>query len=369
MTASSAPDLPELASLSPLPRQRILSVGQGFIHGTCHHRYRALLDLGHDCEFLELIRRPIPRWRHLWARLADRAFCRGLNWVTPPDLGDVNRILLRKATSGQSYDILWLDKALSVRRHTLERFRDLQPHCRIVGYSPDDMGRRHNLSRPFLEHLPLYDLFFTTKSYNVSELETAGAPRVLFVDNAYDSYDHHPFPVDETSRVRLGGAVGFVGSHEEERAGLIHTLAAAEVPVRVWGNGWQALNAPPQALHLEHKPLFGADYAAAMQAFDINLCFLRKANRDLQTTRSIEIPACGGFMLAERSAEHQRLFQEGEEAEFFSDGAELLDKARYYLAHPEQRQRIAAAGRRRCLEGGYSNHHRMHDMVRQVLAL
>jgi len=104
-------------------------------------------------------------------------------------------------------------------------------------------------------------------------------------------------------------------------------------------------------------------------AFDTNLAFLRKENRDLQTTRSIEIPACGAFMLAERTDEPLRLFEEGKEAEFFSSDDEMIEKVRYYLAHPEERKRIAAAGRTRCLESGYGNQVRLRDMLTRVFSM
>ena len=74
-------------------------------------------------------------------------------------------------------------------------------------------------------------------------------------------------------------------------------------------------------------------------------------------------------MLAERTREHLELFEEGKEAEFFSSNEELLDKVRFYLAHPQQRKRIAAAGRRRCLENGYSNQDRLKWMLEKVVSL
>ena len=94
---------------------------------------------------------------------------------------------------------------------------------------------------------------------------------------------------------------------------------------------------------------------------------LRKINRDLQTDRSIEIPACGGFLLAERSNEHERLFSDGKEAVFFNNKEDLLEKIKYFLAHNQERQRIAAAGQIKCKTKNYSHDGRMEFMLNHVL--
>jgi spore maturation protein CgeB len=125
--------------------------------------------------------------------------------------------------------------------------------------------------------------------------------------------------------------------------------------VRVWGYYWDRCPIRHPRLLVTNELLDGVEYAKAINATRVNLGFLRKANRDLQTTRTMEIPGCGGFLLAERTDEHLRLFREGAEAEFFGSTAELVTKCRYYLEHDDERRRIAAAGHRRCLTSGYSN--------------
>ena len=210
----------------------------------------------------------------------------------------------------------------------------------------------------------LYDVFFTTKSYNVPELEAMGCKRCEYLGNAFDPHTHRPVDVSENDGRRK--PVGFVGCWEPKRANSIRFLVESGIPVCVWGHTWKRWRFRHPLLEMRCQDVMGDQYAATLCSFEIALCFLRKANRDLQTTRSVEIPACGVFMLAERTDEHLELFEEGKEAEFFDCDEELVEKAKHYLAHPAQRRRIAAAGRQRCLESGYSHHDRLREMLKVI---
>lgn len=342
-------------------RLRIVFLGDLWPGGTSLQRRLTMEGLGHVVEGVDATAPRKPWAVELPHRISCKLFRLGLNSFGPRDRNGENASILRLFRDAK-WDVLWVEKGLTIEAGTLAEVRRLQPRCRIVGFSLDDMSGRHNQSRQFLQSLPLYDIYFTTKSYGVAELESLGAKRVCFVDNAYDSATHRPMPVTANDRTRFGGKVGFIGAYEAERGRSIECLAANGVPVRVWGAWW-----PSNRPLFENRCLWGDDYALATCAFDINLGFLRKINRDLQTTRSVEIPACGAFMLAERTEEHQALFEEGKEAEYFDSDEELLDKTRYYLSHENERKRIAAAGRQRCLSSGYSHEARLSKMLNIVM--
>jgi hypothetical protein len=105
-------------------------------------------------------------------------------------------------------------------------------------------------------------------------------------------------------------------------------------------------------------------YAAVVAGSRIALGFLRELNPDQHTTRTFEIPAIGGFMLADRTDDHREFFEEGKEAEYFSSDEEYRDKVAFYLANESARARIADAGHRRCMTSGYS----YDDRIRAVMA-
>jgi len=338
---------------------KILSVGSfNGLSNTCVHRNWALKALG-EVDMVNMYEKPI----NFHFKIANKLF----NWGFPvklPDLSNCNLKII-ELVKENTYDIVWIDKGWLVEASTLEFIKKQSPKTKIVSYTADNMVLRHNQSQQFLEGIPLYDIHFTTKSYIIEYLKNLGAKKVLFTNKHYEDSFHFPRDLTVEEIDKLGGDVGFIGAWEKERCESILFLAKNGIKVKVFGSGkWDEF---ADVKNLEVQPaVFSEDYSKALQAFKISLCFLRKINFDQQTSRTMEIPACGGFMLAERTDEHLSLFQEGKEAEYFSSNEELLEKCKYYLLHEDSRKSIAVAGRKRCETSGYSNKEAIKRMLDEV---
>ena len=342
----------------------ILSIGSiSGLSNTCLHRNWALHKVGNVDEVNTNVK-PIT----LWYRIAYHLFLYGLP-IPLPENNDENRKIV-DLVSKNNYDIVWIDKGLTISPKILEYIKQKQPYCKIVSFSPDNMALRHNQSQQYLECIPLYDVHFTTKSFIINDLKRLGAKNIFFVQKAYSEVFHYPRVLENDDIERLGGDVGFIGAWEKERCESVCYLADNGIKVRVWGDGkWNEYKNYSKNLIIEGQGLWNEDYSKSFKAFKISLCFLRKINNDQQTARTMEIPASGGFMLAERTDEHRVLFEEDKEAVYFSSNEELLEKCRYYLAHDAEREAIAKTGRQRCIDCGYSYEGMILKCVKLVMDL
>lgn len=342
---------------------KILSVGSmSGISNTCRLRTDALKKIADEVDIVNTEEKKIT----IWYKIAYHLFLYGLP-VRLPDIDCANRKIIREAERNQ-YDIIWIDKGITINPETLKKLKNRQPSAAIVSYSPDNMALRHNQSQNFLLCMSLYDIHFTTKSYILNEMKDLGARNVYFVNKSYEDSFHYPREITKNDIAHLGADVGFVGAWEKERMESILFLSRHGINVRVFGTKeWQQCKNDNPHLIIENHGLYNEDYAKSFRCFKISLCFLRKMNFDQQTSRTMEIPACGGFMLAERTNEHRALFEEGKEAEFFSSNDELVKKCQYYLTHETERLEIVKAGIQRCKNSGYSNIATLNKLIRQAI--
>lgn len=281
----------------------------------------------------------------------------------PLDKFSINKRIIEKAKENKPY-LVFVVKGVNIYPKTLKQLKSMG--IKIVAWSNDDMYVWHNRTFFYTWGLKYYDLVVTQKSYNCNnnELPSLGAKHVLFQDKSYDPAFH--FPSNECANLSDSYDVIFVGACEQQRLDSIIYLANKGIEINIfgWGRIMPIDFHPKIVFHNYH--LYGEDYRRVFTHSKICLNFLRKINRDLQTSRSIEIPACRGFMIAEYSIEHARLFIENTEAVFFHSNEDLYLKVSYYLQKEIERKTIAENGYNRCIQSGYSFDARMKEILETI---
>ena len=236
----------------------ILFVGEMSSGTTSEQRARALRQLGFQLTTLGMNEfQAAPRIAYA---IRHRLYRAGLP-VSVPEPAGINAAMVATVRRIRP-DIVWIDKGLYVRRSTLEAIQAVHPACKIIGFSADDMGSRHNRSNDFDRHIDRYYAFITTKSYNVAELRREGCPRVVFVPNSFDPETHRPMSDELTETFRA--PVSFVGTYEAARAESIGRLARAGIGVRIWGSFWDRWPAPVPGVTIEgYDVIRVTDFGAA----------------------------------------------------------------------------------------------------------
>jgi len=336
---------------------RILFVGNLNSYARSFQRYRALRDLGHEVTGLSYMpddRTPgVSGEPSLWTQL-----CGKLGY--PRDVTNINDRVLA-AVASDSPDLVWVEKAPMLKPATVRTVGEEYDGVTTVYYSNDNMSKRHNRSAYITKSLQYYDAVFTVREYSKEFYREQGAGPVLYCQRAFDRTYIDPTPTDVDYRYD----VTFIGTYEDERAEYIKALADHGINVHVWGNEWDHVD-PTDTLHVKHEPVYGEEFIRTMHQSRILLSFFRQLNDDVTTSRAFEIPASRSFMLSERTDAQRAYFDEGVEAEYFDTVDELHEKATYYLDHPQEREAIATAGRERSIEGGYSYHDRLEEMLEQL---
>ncbi|HKP62003.1 MAG TPA: glycosyltransferase [Polyangiales bacterium] len=341
---------------------RVVLYGDGLVPNTGGFCYAAALrELGHDVVCVSE-RAEIELYsKALWARALRRV--RG----QPLELHRRRHIeRLTRAVSQASADLVIVLKGLLIGPDDVGALQ--RSGAWVANINHDDFFSQnpHNWSTLQRRAIPSYDFIFTTREVNLAEVAPLN-PRVEFMPFAYHPAIHRPLEISSEERARWESDVAFIGTWERERCRLLEQLVRA-VPARysIWGSDWQRVSRrSPLRPYLKYGAVMGDEMAKAIGSARISLGFLRKLNRDDYTQRTFEIPACGGVLLAERTARHQSYYVEGVEAEFFdsADAGELIRKVQALLSDRPRTESIRAAGRTALLR----QHHTYRDRMQQLI--
>jgi hypothetical protein len=267
----------------------------------------------------------------------------------------VDRRLLREVAH-QRPDAIVVNQGEFLGRRAIRGLSKIAP---VANYTNDDPfgGRDGRRFDRYLRALPEYDAVAVVREPNVTEAITAGATNVVRVFMSADEVAHGSIGVPSSLTEEYKSEVLFVGTWMPERGPFLLELVRRGVPLSIRGDRWDRAPEWSELKRFWRGPGIYTDeeYAAAIRGARVSLGLLSVGNRDEHTTRSVEIPLLGGVLCAQRTPEHQSMYLEGVEADFWSDADECAAKCLALLSDPDRRARMASAGRSRASQSPHLN--------------
>lgn len=232
-----------------------------------------------------------------------------------------------------------------------------------VNYATDDPFNWRTGTPELIKSIPHYDIYATTKQAIIPDVKRAGGREVRYVRFGYKSSVHfYDPPLLPDERKRFSADVAFAGEADADRLPFFRALLRAipNLNLALYGGLW---NQDGQLRSYFRGPVRGRAFRMAHGGAKIVVNLVRRENRDDHVMRTFEGPACGAFMLHERTESHLDIYKEGRDAAFFESSDELIDKVRYYLLHDHERERIRQAGYSRTISAGHSYRNRLEQIL------
>jgi spore maturation protein CgeB len=263
-------------------------------------------------------------------------------------------------------DLIVVMKGVDLAPETLHRIKEQTPGAILCNVNYDDYfsGTPSNLFPDLKGIIPCYDWFFPSKKNNVLRLKELGAANVRYLPLGYDPCSHFPVRPTRAEYDEYKSQVAFIGTYTADRASSLELLSGYDLSI--WGTHWnRKYHGIKLKKAIRNRLACGMDFSRVVNSADININFLREENSDTHNLKTFELPACGGFVISQRSDELGEFFEEGEEIVTFGDLSEMKEKIEYYLRHRVERERIARGAYQRVRRERYT----IRDRVETLLSI
>ncbi len=228
-----------------------------------------------------------------------------------------------------------------------------------LNFLTDDPWNPHHYAAWFMAALPHYDTIYSPRHANLEDLKQAGCHHVQYMPFAYDPTLHYkPATIDCPAPTKN---IVFVGGADPDRIPFVTALIEAGFRPLLYGGYWERY---PETKAYAGGHATPEQLTCITHQAGVNVCLVRRRNRDGHVMRSLESAACGGTLLVEDTHEHRALFgEEGDCVYYFTDSMTLTEKVRWLLNHPAESRRLADAVYARIAAG----HHRYQDRLALML--
>lgn len=253
----------------------------------------------------------------------------------PPRILGYNEVLKGLARSLRP-DTLIATGVVPVLASTIRGLRD--EGVSAINFSTDDPFNPGMRAEWFLESLTAYDAVFTPRHANIGDLKRLGCESVAYLPFAYDPYLWLSAG-DEAGPEPSSDEIVFVGGADEDRRRFFSEFQSSGAPIALCGAYWDK---DPRFARYARGIMDPKSIRALTRRAAVNICLVRRANRDGHVMRTFEIPAIGGFMVAEDTPDHRKILGgEGDGVLYFTSPGEAAEKVRWAMGHPEARREMA----------------------------
>lgn len=200
---------------------------------------------------------------------------------------------------------------------------------------------------PAADRLRLFDLVLTSFPHYVDRFRALGVGseffRIGFDPRILDDLDDAPPSRDLVF-------VGALNRLRHRRGNGTFNRAARRVPIEFWGydlRGWPPWSRIRRGYRGE---AWGLEMYRLLRDARISLNrHIAEAEGHANNMRLYEATGVGSLLLTDEGSNLADLFKPGSEVVTYADVDDLVEKARHYLAHEDERRTIAAAGQSRTL--------------------
>ncbi len=310
---------------------------------------RALRAQGHECAVFWRSASALPWARTGQLRMSQRlTLGRALGALAArfpranPDFRLRNRRLLRFAERFAPHVIILTGDNRVILPQTLARLKERHNAALIYTCGTSPIVFSQPIERAAA---PLYDLVAANDLYHAMQWRELGAPRVEVLPlSAADPNFHRPYALTEQEQRAYGCEVGVVGTLVpaqlySERVAALEALRDFELGI------WSVHDVPPSLKPFYRGAALGEKMLRITSATKIVVNVHGNFMRWGGNMRLFEACGVGAFQIADDLPAVHKWFTVGEHLVTFRNPQHLRELVAHYLAHADERERIAEAGR------------------------
>ena len=222
--------------------------------------------------------------------------------------------------------------------------------AKVVSWFPDHPG---NLGRQYLFAAP-YDALFFKDEFLVDRARSI-EKNAFYLPEACMPEWHRPVELTSEEQKKYGCDVTTAGNLYYYRA-IIFERIMKKCDVKLWGDVPRWLDSPARAAY-QGRSVTELEKSKAFRAARIVVNTFQGEVAGVNQ-RFFEIAGAGGFQICEHRDAVGKFLAIGKEVVTFRNLAELEERIEYYLAHPEERKKIAEAAQARA--------HREHTFEQRI---